>query len=63
VRSWIPIALIAVAVLAIILFYSLGSMEQQGSSSIGLINIIGVMTVIVGVLAAGLVLRRASPPQ
>ena len=62
-KLWIPIAVVAVLVLAYALFYTMSSTGTQGATSLGLANSVGLVAVLVGVVAAGLLLRRASPPQ
>jgi hypothetical protein len=49
-------------VVAYLYFYQLTVLEAQGAASVGLANVAGLMMVFVGIVAAGLVLRRASPP-
>ena len=51
-----------VVVLAYVLFFALDSMGSQGSSAFGLVNVVGLTTVVVGVLAAGIIMRRAARP-
>ena len=62
-KTWIPVAVGTVLVLAYVFFYAMSSTETQGASSLGLANSVGLIAVFVGVIAAGLLLRRASPPQ
>jgi len=62
-KLWIPVALGGVIVLAYVFFYALSSAEAQGATSIGLANSIGLVAVFIGLIAAGLLLRRATPPQ
>ncbi len=61
-RVWVPIAFAAVTLLAYSLFYLMGSLEAQGASSFGMANTVGLIVVFVGAIAAGILLRRASPP-
>jgi len=51
-----------VVVLAYVLFFALDSMGSQGSSAFGLVNVVGLTTVVVGVLAAGIIMRRTARP-
>ena len=61
-KVWIPVAVVAVIILAYAFFYAMSSTEAQGATSLGLANSVGLVAVLVGVVAAGLLLRRASPP-
>jgi hypothetical protein len=62
-KLWIPVAAAAVLILAYVSFYAISLTENQGATSLGLANSVGLVAVLVGVVAAGLLLRRASPPQ
>ena len=44
-------------------FYFISSVETQGASSFGVANSVGLAGVFIGLIVAGLLLRRASPPQ
>jgi len=61
-KLWIPVAVAAVLILAYVFFYAMSSTEAQGATSLGVANFVGLVAVVVGVVAAGLLLRRASPP-
>ena len=61
-KVWIPMALGGAIVLAYAFFYSL-SADASGAGSIGLVNSIGLIAVFVGLILAGLLLRRATPPE
>jgi hypothetical protein len=61
-RRWIPAALATLVILVVIFFYAISAMEQQGASSLGFANAVGLIVVVAGVVAAGMLLRRASPP-
>jgi hypothetical protein len=61
-KLWVPVAFAAIVVLAYLLFFVLDSMESQGQSALGLANVVGLVTVVVGTVAAGLILRRTSRP-
>ena len=61
-RLWIPLVAAGLAVLVYAFFYLLGATEAQGATSFYLANIVGLVVVVVGVVAAGLVIRRAHPP-
>ncbi len=60
---WIPLALGGLIFLAYAFFYALSEAEAQGASSVGLANSVGLIAVFVGLIAAGIILRRATPPQ
>ncbi len=62
-RLWIPITLIGLAVLGYLFYYALGASESQGVTSFTLANSVGLIVVVIGVIAAGFVLRRARPPE
>ena len=59
----IPIAVIVLLAVAYVYFYMLGATESQGSTSLGVANAVGLVAVVVGVIAAGFILRRGGPPQ
>ncbi|MDV3244742.1 MAG: hypothetical protein LYZ66_06185 [Nitrososphaerales archaeon] len=59
-RIWVPVAFIAIVVLAYSLFYIMGSLEEQGASSFGIANTVGLVVVTFGVIAAGILLRRST---
>ena len=61
-RSWIALALGCAVVLVLAYVYLLNATVGQGASSIGLANTAGIILVLIGILAAGLVLKRARPP-
>jgi hypothetical protein len=60
-KAWIPVAVGGLIICAYALFYAVSSTE--GASSIGLANSVGLVAVLVGLIAAGILLRRATPPQ
>jgi hypothetical protein len=62
-KLWMPVAVGVILILAYVFLYALSSTETEGASSLGLANSVGLVAVLVGVVAAGLLLRRASPPQ
>jgi len=62
-KLWIPILIFALAVLAILFYYALGAAEEQGATSFDLANSVGLIVVFVGVIAAGIVVRRGRRPQ
>jgi len=62
-KLWIPIAVGVLIVLAYTFFYTLSVTEPQGAASFDLTNSVGLVVVLVGVIAAGFVIRRANPPK
>jgi uncharacterized membrane protein len=62
-KLWIPIVVGCLILLAYVFFYALNATEAQGATSLDLANSVGLVLVLVGVIAAGFVLRRASPPK
>jgi len=62
-RLWVPIAVGALIAIAYAFFYTLSITEPQGAASFNLTNSVGLVVVLVGVIAAGFVIRRASPPK
>ncbi len=62
-RRWVPLTLGAVIFVAYAYFYQLTLLETQGALAIGIANLAGIVLVFVGIVAAVLILRRASPPQ
>ncbi len=61
VKLWIPVAVGGLIVGAYALFYALSASEPEGASSIGLANSVGLVAVFIGLIAAGLLMRRAAP--
>ena len=62
-KLWLPIAAIALLAAAYVYFYELSATEAQGSTSVGLANVVGLAAVIAGLVVAGVVLKRGSPPD
>ena len=62
-KLWIPIVLVGLAVLGIAFYYALGAAESQGATSFDLTNSVGLIVVVVGVIAAGFVVRRGRRPE
>jgi len=62
-RLWIPLAFVSIVAVAYAFFYLLTSLEGQGAAPFGLVNTVGLVVVVVGVVAAGLILRRAALPR
>lgn len=62
-KRWVPLALGGVITFGYFFFYVLSSAENQGATSFGLANSLGLVVVFVGIIAAGLILRRAIPPS
>ena len=46
-----------------VFFYTLTLSETQGGSSVGIANTVGLVGVLVALIAAVLIIRRATPPQ
>jgi len=61
-RTWVIAAFVAVVAVAYLLFFVLDSLESQGSGAFGLINAVGLLTVVIGIAVAGVILRRTSRP-
>jgi uncharacterized membrane protein YidH (DUF202 family) len=62
-KLWVPVAVVGLIVIALAYYYAIGATESQGASSYSLANFVGLILVVVGVVAAGLVMRRATPHQ
>ena len=62
-RVWVPVALGGLILGTYALFYALSTSEPQGAASIGVANMVGLLVVFVGLIAAGLMMRRAAPHQ
>jgi hypothetical protein len=62
-KLWVPIALAGLFAFAYGFLYFVSSVETQGASSFGLANSVGLAGVFVGLIVAGLLLKRASPSQ
>ncbi len=62
-KAWIPVVLGGTIILAYAFFYALGVTEPEGTASFTLANSVGLVLVLVGVIAAGLFIRRANPPK
>jgi hypothetical protein len=60
-KLWVPVAAVALLLVAYAYFYELSATEAQGSASIGLANVVGLAAVIVGLIVAGMVFRRGTP--
>ena len=60
-KLWVPVALVGIAVLAYAFFYALSATESQGTTSFYLANAVGLVVFVIGVIAAGIVIRRAKP--
>jgi len=60
-KVWLPLALGIIAVSAYALFYYLSYDGPGGGNSFGLVNSVGLAAVVVGIIVAGVILRRASP--
>jgi len=62
-KFWVPLAVGGLIAFAYVFFYFLTSMETGGASSFGLANSVGLVAVLLALIAAGIILRRARPPQ
>ncbi len=62
-KFWIPVAVIAVIAISYALFYFLSTDSALGSSPFGLVNIVGLGSVFIGLVAAGLLIKRARPHE
>ncbi|MDA4125818.1 MAG: hypothetical protein OK452_01250 [Thaumarchaeota archaeon] len=62
-KLWVPVALGGLIAIAYAFFYELSLAETQGAASFSLANSVGIVAVFVGLIAAGVILRRATPPQ
>ncbi len=62
-KLWVPVALGGLIAIAYAFFYELSLAETQGAASFSLANSMGIVAVFVGLIAAGFILRRATPPQ
>ncbi len=62
-KLWVPVALGGLIVFAYAFFYVLSSVDTQGATSIELANSVGLVAVFIGLIAAGLLFRRATPHQ
>ena len=60
-KIWLPVAGVALLVVAYAYFYELSAVEAQGSASIGLANVVGLAAVITGLIVAGMLFRRGGP--
>ena len=60
-KLWLPVAALLLFIVAYAYFYALSAVETQGSASIGLANVVGLMAVIVGLIVAGMLFRRRAP--
>lgn len=62
-RLWIPVAIGGMIVAAYAFFYALSATESQGATSFGIANSVGLVGVFVALIAAGLIMRRATPQR
>jgi hypothetical protein len=60
-RTWVLAALGAVVILTYAFFYFLSTSGIGNGNSFVLINSVGLAAVIIGIIAAGFILRRATP--
>ena len=59
-KYWILVAVAGMLVATYVFLYIVGSTETSGWS-VGLANSVGLIAVVIGLLAAGILLRRATP--
>jgi hypothetical protein len=57
----VPAALCVLVVAAYALFYLITASESEGASALGLTNMVGLIAVFIGLIAAGILFRRATP--
>ena len=62
-KVWIPVAIGGLIVVAYVFFYALSVTESRGATSFGIANSVGLIGVFVALIAAGFVLRRATPQE
>ncbi len=62
-RLWVPLTLGCVIFVAYAFFYQLTILEAQGAAAVGLANLVGIVLVFIGLVAAGLIFRRTNPPS
>jgi hypothetical protein len=62
-KLWIPFAIGGLVLIAYALFDVITAEEGQGGISIGIANSVGLIGVFVAIIAAGFILRRATPHQ
>ena len=60
-KLWIPATLAGVIVVAYAYFYFLSTTEVQSAAPLGVANIVGLAAVFLGLIAAGVILRRGTP--
>ena len=57
----VPVVMCVLVVAAYALFYLITASESSGASALDFTNMIGLVAVFVGLIAAGLIFRRATP--
>jgi hypothetical protein len=62
-KLWVPIALGGLIAIAYFVFNEFSAGGPQGAASFSLANSIGLVAVFVGLVAAGIILRRGAPPR
>lgn len=62
-KLWIPVALGGLIVVAYAMLYAISVSESRGTSSIGIANVVGLVGVFVALIAAGFIMRRATPQR
>ncbi|MDA4125363.1 MAG: hypothetical protein OK438_07975 [Thaumarchaeota archaeon] len=62
-KFWVPLALGSVIIVGYAFFYMISNLGAPGAGTFGLVNSVGLAAVLLGIVAAGVILRRATPPQ
>ena len=62
-KLWVPIAVAGIIIAAYVLFYLITANGSVNSSSFGLVNSVGLASVFVALVGAGLIIKRAKPHQ
>ncbi len=62
-KAGVPVAVAVMALIAFSAIYYITTAGRHGGNELTVVNSVGLVAVFVGVVAAGLILRRASPPQ
>ena len=60
-KAWVVISVAGLLAAVYALFYLITATESEGASSLGLANSVGLLSVVIGLFAAFLIFRRATP--
>ena len=60
-KVWVPVAIIVLLGAIYGLFYFLTATENSGAMSIGVVNLVGLVAVVMGIIAAIIIMTRATP--